>query len=228
MSLFYWHKTQLGNVISSIHVLLLFQSRRKTALPEELLHPKDKKAKTPTEPTVPLILDNDGFAIPNSFPRTNNNTNDTNAANSTAQTQNKDTGEDKSLRLADKFQIDEKTMQKLIDLEKTLKDRKTGGPGCSSLSVRDKDADSVESRARSGSFSTDDQNPNDHVNQTIAAPGSFQRNTRMTKSARPFGKSASGGSLRGGMTASLRKQNSSATSSKNSPLMEQKSAGEPT
>lgn len=165
-----------------------------------------------------MIVDNDGFAIPDALPSI--------AANSTASGKDADaltTAEggvsgDKSLRLADKFQIDEKTMQKLIDLEKTLKDRKTG-TGASSLSARDKDTD-MESRARSGSFTEDPNNP---VNQTLPAPGSFQRNTRMTKSARPFGKSASGGSLRGGM--SLRKQNSL---SKNSPLMERKSAGEPT
>jgi len=198
------------------------KSRRKTALPEELLH---KKAKTPTDPSAApsLAIDNDGFAIPDSLPSI--------AVSTTASGKDADAleapegvGGDKSLRLADKFQIDEKTMQKLIDLEKTLKDRKTvtGAPSSasSSLSVRDKDAE-MDSRGRSGSF-TEDPNP---VNQTLPAPGSFQRNTRMTKSARPFGKSASGGSLKGGITASSRKQNSL---SKNSPLMERKSAGEPT
>ncbi|XP_066929588.1 kinesin-like protein KIF21A isoform X3 [Clytia hemisphaerica] len=177
------------------------KSRRKTALPEELLHPKDKKAKIPTEPTLSTIGD-DGFAIPEPLTKTKAEPNEP------AQP-------DKSLRLADKFQIDEKTMQKLIDLEKSLKDRKTGTGVSGSSSTRASTAD-TDSRGRSGSF-TDDTNP---VNQTL--PDNFQRNTRMTKSARPFGKSASGSSIRS--AGSLRKQGSS----KNSPLMERKSNAEPT
>ena len=82
------------------------------------------------------MIDNDGFAIPTSIPNISNNSIlNTNKQSSikisegtaAANTGDDPTSDDKSLRLADKFQIDEKTMQKLIDLEKTLKDRKTGG-----------------------------------------------------------------------------------------------------
>lgn len=117
--------------------MFTFQSRRKTALPEELLH---KKAKTPTDPSAApsLAVDSDGFAIPDSLPSISVTAGGKDADALEAP---EGVGGDKSLRLADKFQIDEKTMQKLIDLEKTLKDRKTGTGGSSSLSARDKDTE---------------------------------------------------------------------------------------
>lgn len=188
-------------------------------MPEELLHPKDKK-KTPTEPSLP------------EFPKfeeepaaASTTTTDDDAVKTELELE----GGDKSTRLAEKFKIDEKMVKKLLDLEKTLKDRKTMPPPSiipgQSGSVTTRagtrstiDSSSLDSRARSGSFTLEDDNTG---NQTL--PGNFQRNTRMTKSARPYGKSTSGSNLR--TAGSLKRQTSS---SKNSPLLERKSNAEAT
>ena len=91
-----------------------------------------------------MAVDSDGFAIPDSLPSISVSTT-AGGKDADALEAPEGVGGDKSLRLADKFQIDEKTMQKLIDLEKTLKDRKTGtgapSSGSSSLSARDKDTE---------------------------------------------------------------------------------------
>lgn len=73
---------------------------------------------------------------------------------------------------------------------------------------------STTNRERSGSFSesTTDDVPNATMN--------FQRNTRITKSARPFSKSSSASSLKNNVKR--------ASSNRNSPLMERRTIGETT
>lgn len=92
------------------------KTRRKTALPEELLHPKE-----PKNNKLPVVID-----------LTEENT-------PVKETESNDE-DDKQKLLSETFQIDDKTLQKLMDLEKTLKDRKKmpppPPPGDKNLSTR--------------------------------------------------------------------------------------------
>lgn len=113
-------------------------------------------------------------------------------------------------KLQETFQIDEKTMQKLMDLEKSLRDRKAMPPPAATTDNA--------FRPRSGSFANEG---NENTNN-LSLPGNFQRNNRLVKSARTYGKSKSGGNIRS--SGSLKKP----LSAKASPLLERKSSGEVT
>ena len=89
-----------------------------------------------------------------------------------------------------------------MDLEKTLKDKKKMPPTSGKPTTRD----------RSGSFSE----TIDDFHHDTTLPAHLLRNTRATKSARPFTKSASTSNLK------IKKP----SSVKNSPLAEKKTIGE--
>lgn len=141
--------------------------------------------------------------------KNNNNNNKSNSGG-----EEDDGGVDNKEKFQETFQIDEKTMQKLRDLEKSLRDRKAMPPPPPPAAIN-KSVDESR-RERSGSFSND----SDSVTN-LSLPGNFQRNTRLVKSARNYGKSSSGSNLRN--SSSLKKQSSSV---KASPLLERKTSGE--
>ena len=169
-------------------MLFLVQVRRKTALPEELLHPKENKVSKPNTNVIEIIDSDDSEAEANLKL-------DKNKVKSESQSN--------KAKIAEAFQLDEKTLQKLMDLEKTLKDKKKMPPPSAIPRTRD----------RSGSFSESV----DDIHHDATLPGHLLRNTRATKSARPFAKSASTSNLK------IKRPSSSV---KSSPLVEKKTIGE--
>lgn len=149
------------------------KARRKTALPEELLHPKEPKA-LKTSPTVIEIEDND----------------DDKDVDSPVKIEKEETVEHKQ-KIADTFQLDDKTLQKLVDLEKTLRDRKKMPPPPAPGGNHSTSHSANNTRVRSDSLSDSTDKPAD-----TSLPASFVRNTRVTKSARPFSKSTSASNLK--------------------------------
>ncbi|XP_065653153.1 kinesin-like protein KIF21A isoform X1 [Hydra vulgaris] len=149
------------------------KSRRKTALPEELLHPKEKKQE---------------------------NKNDTEENKENIQTI------DRKKEIAETFQLDEKTLQKLVELEKSLKDKKKMPPPPAPTQLN--------SQMRSGSLS-------ESIDDDFSSVGNFSRNTKISKSARPFVKSSSTSNLK----AAVAKRPSS---TRGSPINERKIVGDAT
>ena len=114
---------------------------------------------------------------------------------------------DRKKEIAETFQLDEKTLQKLVELEKSLKDKKKMPPP--------QNPPQLNAQTRSGSFT--ESLENDDSNSV----GNFSRNTRISKSARPFVKSSSTSNLR----AAVSKRPSS---TRGSPINERKTIGEAT
>lgn len=94
-------------------------------------------------------------------------------------------------KIADTFQLDDKTLQKLVDLEKTLRDRKKMPPPPAPGGNHSTSHSANNTRIRSDSLSDSTDKPAD-----TSLPASFVRNTRVTKSARPFSKSTSASNLK--------------------------------
>ena len=112
--------------------------------------------------------------------------------------------------LAETFQLDEKTLKKLVDLEKTLKDKKKmpppAIPGANNKKVE-------QPGKRSGSFTISVQNNNE-----TTETGNFIRNSRVSSSARPYRKTVS--------ASNIKKRGSNPPSARNSPVAERKASNE--
>lgn len=115
--------------------------------------------------------------------------------------------------LAETFQLDEKTLKKLVDLEKTLKDKKKMPPPAIPSTTNNKNEESAPSK-RSGSFTIRGENNNE------AETGNFVRNSRVSSSARPYRKTVS--------ASNIKKRGSNPPSARNSPVTERKSTNDST
>lgn len=170
-----------------------------------MLHPKDRPKNTRSPDPIVLEISSDED--------TGKPASDNNSKNTVAATCKKEGDDQSKSKLQETFQIDEKTMQKLMDLEKSLRDRKAMPPP--SMPSNNHKTENDRTRPRSGSFS----NESTESVGNLSLPN-FQRNTRLVKSARNFGKSTSGSQLRS--SVSLKKS----SSAKASPLLERKSSGD--
>ena len=187
----------------------LSQTRRKTATPEELLHTKDNKMKNPQLKIYDEITEDIlNSTTPADAPELN-----------------------RKQVLAETFQLDEKTLKKLVDLEKTLKDKKTMPPPSlpSNATSTTTTANTTTNNSlntnfddklgpRSGSFNgTPSAKTSTENNSENLEPGggNFVRNSRVSSSARPFRKTVS--------ASNIKKRGSNPSSARSSPQMERKS-----